>query len=85
MNRFLVAAGAAIAIAMISSPATAQQLTLERVFQSPALSGAQPRGAALSPDGKLATVLLPRAGDRNRFDLLAVDAATGASRMLVDS
>ncbi len=62
-----------------------QQLTLERVFASPGLAGAAPRGVALSPDGRLMTVLRPRADDRDRYDLWAVDTATGAERMLVDS
>ena len=30
-----------------------KDLTLERLFASPALSGASPRGVKLSPDGKL--------------------------------
>ena len=62
-----------------------QPLTIDRIFASPPLSGPTPRGARLSPDGKLATLLLPRADDRERYDLWAVDAATGRRRMLVDS
>jgi dipeptidyl-peptidase-4 len=62
-----------------------QKLTLERVFASPALAGAAPRALKLSPDGALLTSLRPRADDRERYDLWAVDTRTGVARMLVDS
>ncbi len=62
-----------------------QTLTLERIFASPDLAGPQPRAMKLSPDGKLLTLLKPRADERNRFDLWALDTATGKERMLVDS
>ena len=69
-----------------SAPAAAQQqLTLERLFESPSLSGPVPRLLKLSPDGRLATMLRNRADDRDRYDLWAIDTATGESRMLVDS
>lgn len=74
------------AIAMIAvHPTMAAELTLERVFASPALSGPMPRELKLSPDGRTATLLRPRPDDRDRYDLWAVDVATGTSRMLVDS
>ncbi|MEO8619299.1 MAG: DPP IV N-terminal domain-containing protein, partial [Sphingomicrobium sp.] len=60
-------------------------LTLERLFASPALSGPVPRGVKLSPDGKLLTMLKARTNDRQRYDLWALDTATGEWRMLVDS
>ncbi|GGB33836.1 peptidase S9 [Sphingomonas metalli] len=63
-------------------PAT---LSIARVFASPDLSGTQPRAVRLSPDGKLVTLLRGRAEDRERFDLWAIDTASGAARMLVDS
>ena len=63
----------------------AEPLTLKRVFGSPDLSGQQPRGLKLSPDGTLLTSLRPRADERERLDLWARDTRTGAERMLVDS
>lgn len=60
-------------------------LSFERVFASPALDGAQPRGMKVSPDGRFLTVLRNRADDRDRFDLWAFDRTTGEWRMLVDS
>jgi dipeptidyl-peptidase-4 len=79
------AAAAAAALLLGAGPASARDLTLERVFQSPALSGPAPRLPKLSPDGRLATVLRNRADDKDRYDLWAVDTSTGEARMLVDS
>jgi len=79
-------AALAALLATPALPATAQEkLTLERVFASPDLSGLQPRALKLSPDGTLVTLLQPRADEKDRLDLWAVDTATGAQRMLVDS
>lgn len=61
------------------------RLTLERIFASPDLAGAQPQALKLSPDGTLLTALRPRADERTRLDLWATDTRTGAERMLVDS
>jgi len=66
-------------------PVPQQPLTLERLFASPSLSGPTPRLLRLSPDGRLATLLRNRPDDRDRYDLWAVDTATGQARMLVDS
>ncbi|WP_294056071.1 S9 family peptidase [Sphingomonas sp.] len=71
-------------------PAEAQQatppaLTLERVFASPDLAGTAPRAMKLSPDGKLLTLLRNRDEEKERYDLWALDTATGRWRMLVDS
>ena len=78
---------AAMLLAVVTPAAAAPStpLTLERVFASPSLSGPTPRALKLSPDGRTATLLRPRADDRDRYDLWAVDVASGASRMLVDS
>ena len=63
----------------------AEDLTLDRVFASPSINGPAPRAVKLSPDGKFLTSLRPRADDRERFDLWALDTDTGQWRMLVDS
>ncbi|HEV2817395.1 MAG TPA: S9 family peptidase [Allosphingosinicella sp.] len=75
----------AAAFLLTAAPARAEELTLERLFASPSLSGPTPRLLKLSPDGRLATLLRNRADDRDRYDLWAVDTATGEARMLVDS
>jgi dipeptidyl-peptidase-4 len=72
-------------LAAVAAPAVAGDLPLERVFSSPALSGPTPRSAKLSPDGRFVTLLKNRAEDKDRYDLWAIDTATGRQRMLVDS
>jgi len=81
----LVAVAIGLCMTMSATAAAPKPLTLERLFQSPALAGPAPRLLKLSPDGKLATLLRNRADDRDRYDLWAIDTTTGAERMLVDS
>lgn len=83
MIRSLVAA---LAVLSFSAPVMAQQkLTLERIFANPPLAGPAPRLLKLSPDGHWLTSLRNRPDEKERFDLWAMDTATGAERMLVDS
>ena len=63
----------------------AQQLTIERLFASPSLSGPTPRRVKFSPDGKRVTFLKAREDQADRFDLWQFDVETGAPSMLVDS
>ena len=77
-----LAQGASIAV---PAGVAQQPLTLERLFASPGLAGSTPRGVKLSPDGTLMTMLRNRSDDRERYDLWALDTATGQWRMLVDS
>ena len=65
--------------------AAPQKLTLERIYSSPDLAGAQPRALKISPDGKLVTLLRNRPQDRDRYDLWAIDTVNGKEWMLVDS
>ena len=85
MYRLIAAAAAASVAVAMTIPAHAEDLTLQRVFASPDLSGEQPRALKLSPDGKLLTSLRPRAEEKERYDLWAMDTASGQWRMLVDS
>ena len=88
MSSYMKKSGAVIGavLAAATIPASGQEkLTLERVFANPDLSGPQPRALKLSPDGSLVTLLKPRADEKERLDLWAIDTATGAERMLVDS
>ncbi|WP_443018919.1 S9 family peptidase [Sphingomonas sp.] len=81
----LAALAASVALLSMTAPAHAEDLTLGRIFASPDLAGEQPRALRLSPDGRLLTSLRPRAEEKDRFDLWAMDTATGQWRMLVDS
>jgi dipeptidyl-peptidase 4 len=72
------------AFAMTPTPPP-PKLTIERVFDDPALNGPVPRAARFSPDGKLVTWLRPNDEDFLRLDLWAVSTTGGAPFMLVDS
>lgn len=86
MRSFFVAAVAPFVLAMTPPPGVPQKpLTIERITASPPISGATPRLLKLSPDGRYASLLKPRAEDRERYDLWAMDTSTGRQRMLIDS
>src|SRR5205823_11117513 len=68
-----------------AAPPAHKRLTIERIFASPPISGPTPRELKLSPDGRYASLLKPRAEDRERFDLWAMDTSTAQTRMLIDS
>lgn len=70
------------------SPALAQssestQLTLERIFQSPELSGSSLRQVQLSPAGDRVTYIQGREDDRSLMDLWEYHIQDGTSRILV--
>jgi dipeptidyl-peptidase 4 len=69
----------------IAQTPPAPKLTIERVFDDPALNGPVPRAARFSPDGKLVTWLRPNNADFLRLDVWAMPTAGGAPYMLVDS
>jgi dipeptidyl-peptidase 4 len=91
----LSSALALVLCALAAQPSLAQEtavtqpastgLSLERVFASPGIAGAVPRGVALSPDGRFVTLLRNRPDDRERYDLWGFDRKDGQWRMLVDS
>ncbi|WP_308366094.1 MULTISPECIES: S9 family peptidase [unclassified Microbulbifer] len=64
---------------------SAEQLTIERIFSDPALSGTSPRALEYSPDGSRVTFLKGRETDYNRYDLWEYHIDDGETRMLVDS
>jgi len=84
--RIFAAALLPLLIAAAPPPGVLQQkLTIERVFDSPSLSGAVPRLPKLSPDGRYLAILRNRPDDLQRYDLWAFDRQTGKWSMLVDS
>ena len=62
-----------------------KDLTLERLFETPSLSGRTPQGVKYSPDGKRVTFLKARESDGSRYDLWQFEVETGEQSMLVDS
>ncbi len=61
---------------------TGNQLTVERIYSAPSLSGRILRDTVWSPDGKLLTYLDDGGG---RPEIWAVDATTGRRHVLVDA
>src|SRR4029077_19460734 len=59
-----------------------KQLTVERIYSAPSLSGRPLRATMWSPDGKLLAYLDDNASGP---EIWAVDAATGQKRVLVDA
>ena len=69
----------------VSMPAMSEKLTIERIFDDPAVLGATPRGVNISPDGSRVTFLRGTVDDQNALDLWEYNLADGATRVLVDS
>ncbi|WP_295798143.1 alpha/beta fold hydrolase [uncultured Microbulbifer sp.] len=68
-----------------ASYSAAEQLTIDRIFSDPALSGTSPRALQYSPDGSRVTFLKGRSDDYNRYDLWEYRLKDGETRMLVNS
>ncbi len=76
-----------ISLMIAFSPMTAFSdcLTLERIYGSPALSGASLREIKVSPDGNHVSFLKARPDNQFQFDLWAFKLADGSMVRLVDS
>jgi dipeptidyl-peptidase-4 len=86
--RWLLPALAAGAV-MTTSPAapadSTAELTIDRLFDAPALAGPTIVGLKISPDGSRVTYLKGKADDKDRLDLWEYNVKDGAARILVDS
>jgi dipeptidyl-peptidase-4 len=69
---------------MMTSPRAAE-LTIDRLFDAPALAGPAILGLQMSPDGSRVTYLKGKADQKDRLDLWEYDLHDGAARLLVDS
>jgi dipeptidyl-peptidase 4 len=77
---------ALLALLLVAAPsARTEQLSIQRLFAAPDLSGPALRGARLSPDGQLVAYLRGADDDRDRQDLWAYDRRTRQHRRLVDA
>lgn len=68
-----------------SLTATAEELTIARVFASPDLNGPRLRMPKIAPDGTRVTFLRAAADDQHRYDLWEYDIATRREQRLVDA
>ena len=66
-------------------PVSAEQLTIERIFDGGSLSGPTPRGVKISPDGSRVTFLRPKPDDQFQLDLWEYNVEQKSTRLLVDS
>ena len=72
------------ACAMASAPHAAE-LTIDRLFDAPALAGPSIVGLKISPDGSRVTYLQGKPQDKDRLDLWEYNIHDGHARILVDS
>lgn len=64
---------------------SSKELTLERIFASPDLSGTSLRALKMSPDGQRVTYLQGKAENKDQYDLWEYHIDAGQKRLLVDS
>jgi len=81
-GRFLAPALVACAVA---TSAQAAELTIDRLFDAPALIGPVMVGLKISPDGSRVTYLQGKPDDKDRLDLWEYDIGERRARVLVDS
>lgn len=65
--------------------AQADELTAERIYSSPSVSGESIRGLKVSPDGERVTFLRGKASDYERLDLWEYNIKDKATRLLFNS
>jgi dipeptidyl-peptidase-4 len=80
--RALVLAGI---LAISASPAMANKLTIDRIFNGGSLDGTAVRDLKVSPDATRVSFLRARSDDQHTFDLWEYSIADQHIRMLVDS
>jgi dipeptidyl-peptidase 4 len=81
-GRYLAPALVACAVATGASGA---ELTIDRLFDAPALAGPTIMGLKISPDGSRVTYLKGKAEDKDRLDLWEYNIHDKQARVLVDS
>jgi dipeptidyl-peptidase-4 len=81
-GRYLAPALVACAVATGASGA---ELTIDRLFDAPALAGPTILGLKISPDGARVTYLKAKPDDNARLDLWEYNIHDGQGRLLVDS
>jgi dipeptidyl-peptidase-4 len=70
---------------LFAASASAEQLTIDRIFGGGSLNGPTPIELQIAPDGSRVTFLRAKSDDQNTFDLWEYNVKAGATRLLVDS
>jgi dipeptidyl-peptidase-4 len=71
--------------ALAAAPASAERLTLDRIYGDPALAGASVKNLRVSPDGERVTFLRGRTDNQYQLDLWEYNMKTKRTQRLVDS
>lgn len=82
MKRLAIALGLALTF---TGALSAEELTVERMYDSPALEGETIKGLKMAPDGSRATFLRGKTSDYERLDLWEYHIQDGKTRLLFDS
>lgn len=69
----------------VAGASNAAELTIDRLFDAPALAGPTIVGLRISPDGSRVTYLRGKAEDKDRLDLWEYNIHENVARVLVDS
>jgi dipeptidyl-peptidase 4 len=84
-GRYLAPAALVACAAATATGAHAAELTIDRLFDAPALSGPAITGLQISPDASRVTYLQGKPDDKDRLDLWEYNLHDKAARILVDS
>ena len=71
--------------ALAAAPASAERLTLDRIYGEPALAGPGVRTLRVSPDGERVTFLRGRSDNQYQLDLWEYNTKSKKTQLLVDS
>lgn len=82
MKRLVLALSIALSLTFNTM---ADELTVERLYDSPALEGETIKGLKMCPDGSRVTFLRGKANDYERLDLWEYNIKEGKTRLLFDS
>jgi len=74
-----------VILTSLSFSVFAQELTIDRIFSAPALSGHSPKSLKISPNGKLVTFLQAKKNDVNRYDLWEYNIEKNSTQLLVNA
>src|ERR1700735_697797 len=75
----------ALVACVVATGASGAELTIDRLFEAPALAGPTIIGLKISPDGSRITYLKGKAEDKDRLDLWEFNIRDKQAHMLIDS
>ena len=70
---------------LASAAASAEQVTIDRIFGGGSLNGPTPIELQIAPDGSRVTFLRAKRDDQDTYDLWEYNVKAGETRLLVDS